>query len=128
MSLVADYITQLGGYAMAKEKAAVWLFNHGENWRNVKDATLLEYRREMNMYEVGDYVFTKDPHYTELWLVTNILDDGRIELKTASHGFPVPAHCWGLYYGMADGLIHATDAEIAAQKRLGKDAGEKHEQ
>lgn len=66
---------------------------------------------------VGDYVFMKDPHYREMWIVTNILKDGRIELKTACHGFPVPAHCWGMYYGKADGIRHARPQEKLNMRR-----------
>ena len=56
MNLVTDYINELGGYEVAKKKNTSWLLNHGENWRNVKDATLLEYRRQHNIFEPDDYI------------------------------------------------------------------------
>lgn len=73
---------------------------------------------KVSMFKQGDYVFLKDEHYTYLYVVTNILDDGRIEIKTRERGYPVPTSCWGLYYGYADGLRLATKEEIAAGKRL----------
>ena len=117
MNLVTDYINELGGYEVAKKKNTSWLLNHGENWRNVKDATLLEYRRQHNIFEIKDIVFLKDRHYSEMWFITNILPDGSIELKTATHGYPVPNRCWGMYYGKAEGLQHATDDEIHSRQR-----------
>lgn len=111
-SLVTQYIKGLGGYESAKNSSFPWLVNHGENWKNVKDVTLLEYRREHTLYELGDRVFLEDPNFPDMWLITNILDDGRVELKTAIHGFPVPDACWGMYYGPVSGFRHATDEEI----------------
>ena len=71
-----------------------------------------------NNLKCGDYVFLKDTHYPHLYVITNILDDGRIEIKTGERGYPVPVQCWGLYYGNADGLVKATTKEIEARKRL----------
>ena len=53
---------------------------------------------KVSMFKQGDYVFLKDEPYTDLYVVTNILDDGRIELKTGERGYPVPTSCWGLYF------------------------------
>lgn len=116
-SLVTEYINELGGYNYAKDRSIPWLLNHGLNWRNVKEAVLLEYRRINKIFEIQDQVFLKDANYCELYFITNILNDGRIELKTASQGWPVPDQCWGLYYGYADGLDHATEEEIKIGKR-----------
>lgn len=68
--------------------------------------------RKAGSFEIGDPVFLKDRHFNEMWFITNILEDGRIELKTASRGWPVPEQCWGLYYEKADGLDHAVKSEI----------------
>lgn len=73
---------------------------------------MLEYRRFHELFEPGDYVFLRDQNYPDLYVVTNILDDGRIEIKTGSRGFPVPESCWGLYYQGPEGLRHATDEEL----------------
>ncbi|WP_347460958.1 hypothetical protein ABEF79_05860 [Acinetobacter sp. ANC 7454] len=106
------------GYRLAESAA--------RNYRNSGDIItagaiekeLLEYRRENGIFEVGDCVFMRDKHYTEMFIVTNILNDGRIEIKTAKYGFPVPSYCWGLYYGNSKGLVHASDAEIKTGERL----------
>lgn len=66
---------------------------------------------------VGDYVFMNDRHYTEMYIVTRIAEDGTIELKTASHGYPVPEYCWGLYYGKSDGIRHARPQEKLSKRR-----------
>lgn len=102
------------------EKAKAALCQEQEEGYSGDDiaAVMLNYRRQHNIYEPGDFCFLRDKHYTELWLVTNILDDGRIELKTGKYGYPVPTRCWGLYYGRADGLIHASKEEIAAGHRI----------
>lgn len=103
-----------------------WKISYGTSYWDIQDRLihldglprkLLEYRRDNNIFEIQDHVFLRDEHYTELWLITNILDDGRIELKTAAHGYPVPTECWGMYYGMPEGLIHATDEQIQNRSR-----------
>lgn len=74
--------------------------------------------KQVDIFEIGDAVFLKDRNFAELYYITNILEDNRIELKTASHGYPVPERCWGLYYGGSDGIYHATNEEIKAGHRL----------
>lgn len=98
MSVVSEYIASLGGYETAKDKSTPWLLNHGENWRNVKEATLLEYRRENNIYEVGDkYVMLKIGH---------------MELLTVEEG-DLDQPYWNTRI-----IRHATDAEIEANRWL----------
>lgn len=100
MNLVTDYINELGGYEVAKKKNTSWLLNHGENWRNVKDATLLEYRRQHNIFEVGDKVVVKDhPFWPEDYVILTVEQE----------------HI-GKWYMSA--WRHATDAEIKAGKRF----------
>lgn len=94
MNLVTDYINELGGYEVAKERSTPWLANHGENWRNVKEATLLEYRRQHNIFEVGDAMVIPSRgngifHFNALFSDSDIAE-----------------------------ARHATDAEIKAGKRL----------
>ena len=111
MNLVTDYINELGGYEVAKERSTPWLANHGENWRNVKEATLLEYRRQHNIFEVGDKVKAKDHQFgfDELFRIDDFFanDDG-VNLAVLDDG-----DCYPISF-----LEHATDAEIKAGKRL----------
>ena len=108
MNLVTDYINELGGYEVAKKKNTSWLLNHGENWRNVKDATLLEYRRQHNIFEPDDY----------------IIHDG--ELKVFAMWSSAVESCAYIGYAYAedgemahkDEFRHAGDEEIKAGKRL----------
>lgn len=115
MNLVTDYINELGGYEVAKEKSTSWLLNHGENWRNVKDATLLEYRRQHNIFEVGDKVVF-DAHFCDehkgsgYGEITYCTMDKRV--------FEIDSD----YLVSIDEIRHATDAEIKAGKRLGVDS------
>ncbi|WNO24192.1 hypothetical protein Scuro_31 [Acinetobacter phage Scuro] len=127
-----NLIEQLGGYEAAADiaaKAPEWADTYLQpmkeyvsiaipaddgdhlNLENIRQE-LLDFRREHNIFEPGDYVFLRDKNYPDLYVVTNILDDGRIEIKTGSRGFPVPESCWGLYYQGPEGLRHATDEEI----------------
>ncbi|WP_291338749.1 hypothetical protein [Acinetobacter sp. UBA801] len=106
MNLVTDYINELGGYEVAKERSTPWLANHGENWRNVKEATLLEYRRQHNIFEVGDKVIKTHPKNTILWPVLGVYKNGGVWLDYK--GF-----CW-----KPPSVRHATDEEIKAGKRL----------
>ena len=95
MNLVTDYINELGGYEVAKERSTPWLANHGENWRNVKEATLLEYRRQHNIFEIGDlYVFTEKYSKHSVIHKVDSLNSGKGCIR------------------------HATDEEIKAGRRL----------
>lgn len=108
MNLVTDYINELGGYEEAKKKNTSWLLNHGENWRNVKDATLLEYRRQHNIFEPDDY----------------IIHDGELKVfamwSNAIDGCAYIGYAYAEDGEMAhkDEFRHATDEEIKAGKRL----------
>ena len=108
MNLVTDYINELGGYEVAKKKNTSWLLNHGENWRNVKDATLLEYRRQHNIFEPDDY----------------IIHDGELKVfamwSSAVEGCAYIGYAYAENGEMAhkDEFRHATDEEIKAGKRL----------
>lgn len=122
-----NLIEQLGGYDCAKAEYEDPMYEDNELYtikatgarffkHNLADE-LLEHRRQHNIFEIKDIVFIKDQHYSEMWFITNILPDGSIELKTAAHGYPVPNRCWGMYYGKAEGLQHATDDEIHSGQR-----------
>ena len=109
MNLVTDYINELGGYEVAKKKNTSWLLNHGENWRNVKDATLLEYRRQHNIFEVGDKVVSRCAD-KEIRIFTYQETIGRNILVKCKKG---KGYCYPKKW-----FSHANDAEIKAGKRL----------
>lgn len=120
-----DLIKDMGGYKKTKDTLQQLISQDKDIVQCGKlvvvaaeiKAALLEYRRQHNIFEIKDIVFLKDQHYSEMWFITNILPDGSIELKTATHGYPVPNRCWGMYYGKAEGLQHATDDEIHSRQR-----------
>ena len=111
MNLIDEYIESLGGYEAAKEKATVWLFNHGDNWRNVKDSTLLEYRRQHNIYEIDDYVvYQGDSGLSGLFRIEKLTKTGKPKSVKANRFGGLPCrYCE---------VRHATDAEIKAGRRL----------
>ena len=109
MNLVTDYINELGGYEVAKEKSTSWLLNHGENWRNVKDATLLEYRRQHNIYEAGDFVVSRcNDKETRIFKYETTIGKNIVVKCKKGKGYCYPKK-W---------FSHATDAEIKVGKRL----------
>lgn len=92
----------------SQKKNTSWLLNHGENWRNVKGATLLEYRRQHNIFEPDDY----------------IIHDGELKVfamwSSAVEGCAYIGYAYAENGEMAhkDEFRHATDEEIKAGKRL----------
>lgn len=97
------------GLIVETQKAVVFYFE------NFKKSQKNEIQPE---YKIGDIVLLKDRNYPYTMYITNILPDGRIELKTTSKGWPVPNTAWGLYYGLASGIEHANAEEIAKGERL----------
>ena len=67
---------------------------------------MLEYRRQHNIFEVGDKVIKTHPKNTILWPVLGVYKNGGVWLDYK--GF-----CW-----KPPRVRHATDAEIKAGKRL----------
>ena len=67
----------------------------------------LEYRRQHNIFEVGDKVIKTHPKNTILWPVLGVYKNGGVWLDYK--GF-----CW-----KPPSVRHATDEEIKAGKRLG---------
>ena len=114
MNLVTDYINELGGYEVAKKKNTSWLLNHGENWRNVKDATLLEYRRQHNIFEVGDKIVLAKSYSLdtvhEIKRIENLTP--HIKDSETTYFLENSLGCWSFQ------IKHATDEEIKAGKRL----------
>lgn len=106
MITINEYIKQIGGYETAKNKAAWWLLNHGENWRNIQSAYLLEYRRANNMFEIGDSLVAID--------INDPCEEVfKIERKGHDGGFYDTK--WRLLN--IELFRHANDAEIEANKR-----------
>lgn len=116
-----NLIEQLGGYEKAKrelelkEQDSVLQCCIAVTAEMIRDA-LLEYRRQHNIFEKGDWVF-----YEITGCVGDFVDHIKLDL-----GHP---YCM-IDFGLCDvGLImlknirHATDAEIKAGKRLEVDNG-----
>lgn len=122
MSLVDEYIDSFGGYDAAKEKNTTWMINHGENWRNIKDATLLEYRREHNIFEVGDKVVSDFYQLDCVFLISHVCNDDEFiySNKVFSLGsvFTTSDKLKGECRFLFNEIRHATDEEIKAGKRL----------
>lgn len=89
-----NLIEQLGGYEAAKAEGEKWGFDDFLNNQ------LLEYRRQHNIFEVGDKVVIKaEPFWPEDYIIQTV---GQEHI--------------GKWYMAA--WKHATDAEIKAGKRL----------
>ena len=128
-----NLIEKLGGYEKAKEivfdplhPQMTHVSNDGRHWVNeefsyipeiqeqiptmirIKDIrkALLEYRRQHNIFEVGDKVIKTHPKNTILWPVLGVYKNGGVWLDYK--GF-----CW-----KPPSVRHATDEEIKAGKRL----------
>lgn len=79
------------------------------------DKAMLEYRRQHNIYEVGDKVVSINSAFIEYQGVLNIdfIDKFNIMLSDDSKGFEVNAIC-----GWSKIIRHATPEEIKAGRRL----------
>lgn len=111
-----DLIEKLGGYERAKAflnatsftiDELIMMQRSGLRTQHVEKA-LLEYRRQHNIFEVGDYFvnYADDAVYTAL----------SIDQNNRMHGKSGDKNVW-TYFGRF-GLRHATDGEIKAGKRL----------
>ena len=103
-------IEQLGGYANAKAIKAIpaeTFDSHGVSFtRKELEQAMLEYRRQHNIFEVGDKVIKTHPKNTILWPVLGVYKNGGVWLDYM--GF-----CW-----KPPRVRHATDAEIEVGKRM----------
>jgi hypothetical protein len=119
-----NLIEQLGGYEKAKEILSrernsenidpVIYLNGNEILIDAICDALLEYRRQHNIYEVGDSVVlvkghTNAVHYLSGWYIEGL--DFRYTTKPSGWGVIVKSYMPGIWR-------HATDAEIKAGKRL----------
>lgn len=105
-----NLIEQLGGY----EKAKKWLDENNADvkWGDLGDyrRELLEYRRQHNIFEVGDLV-TYKAHFKGMWRegfgkITEIDEDLEVVNIDENVGVAISE------------IEHANDAEIKAGKRL----------
>lgn len=103
-----NLIEQLGGYEKAKDALDLPL-NYDFSDDDIRKA-LLDYRRENNIFEVGDYVLRSDGFYSVL-KITGI-DNGYADLVRRVDGEPR----WSRFN--LNDIRHATDEEIKAGKRL----------
>lgn len=98
-----NLIEQLGGYAQAKALRALpaATYDCGIKFKREElELSMLEYRRQHNIFEVGDKVVVKDhPFWPEDYVILTVEQE----------------HI-GKWYMSA--WRHATDAEIKAGKRL----------
>lgn len=95
-----NLIEQLGGYEAAKAEGEKWGFDDFLNNQ------LLEYRRQHNIFEVGDKVIKTHPKNTILWPVLGVYKNGGVWLDYKGFCLKPPR------------VRHATDEEIKAGKRL----------
>ena len=99
-----NLIEQLGGYEAAKAEGEEWGFDDFLNNQ------LLEYRRQHNIFEVGDFVLRNDG-------LGNVLKVTSIEGEYANLVRRVDGESIWSWFKLVD-IRHATDAEIKAGKRL----------
>lgn len=99
-----NLIENLGGYESAKSKFR----DNGSLHAGRLKKALLDYRRQHNIFEVGDYFvnYADDAVYTAL----------SIDQNNRMHGKSGDKNVW-TYFGRFR-LRHATDAEIKAGKKL----------
>lgn len=101
-----NLIEQLGGYEKAKE----WYKDQdlrGNHTVRIRHA-LLEYRRQHNIFEVGDKVVKTNPKLKFEFVreVKGVFKDGLVWLDYVGYKWKYPK------------VRHATDGEIKAGKRL----------
>lgn len=99
-----NLIEQLGGYDVAKslKMSQIWLKKHCDELK----VALLEYRRQHNIFEVGDKIV--HPKFND----KNIYEI----LKIRNDLFTV--YCFRQSHSFKSDVRHATDEEIAAGRRL----------
>ena len=99
-----NLIERLGGYEKVN-KAVKKIDIRSDRYKRLK-AALLEYRRQHNIFEVGDRVVSKENNEFVYTVIT--VDGGLGRLKNILFDHVYPLH----------NFRHATDEEIKAGKRL----------
>ncbi len=81
--------------------------------QQLKEKAALEYRRQHNIFEVGDWAFTNNEDFSEepCQLIEDMGYDFRYETKSGRWGFIVKSF-------LPKAWRHAKDEEIEANKRL----------
>lgn len=107
MKFYERVISDFGGYEKCKDILSQPNINFIMNAQGLREH-MLKYRRQHNIFEVGDYFvnYADDAVYTAL----------SIDQNNHMHGKSGDKNVW-TYFGRF-GLRHATDEEIAAGKRL----------
>ena len=106
-----NLIEKLGGYEKAKQKYSERPFDLA--WADIGQA-LLEYRREHNIFEVGDKVIRLDVDNIFIYTVQKVtLDLITVVRKKKSNAVKT----WGMWLGNNE-LRHATPEEMQAGRRL----------
>ena len=115
-----NLIEQLGGYERAKHEFEMIKemkpIYPGEIETN--DRLLLEYRRQHNIFEVGDKVVYYTLPHERLFYVKAVLNGSIVVHECLDE---LSARCFS-EFNPYDDIRHATDAEIKAGKRLGVDS------
>ena len=105
-----NLIEQLGGFEKAKEELKIRI-SKGFVYSVIElEEALLEYRRQHNIFEVGDMVVNDAFIKSHVYVFKKLLPD----ISMALIAYDDDEGACGLY-----SLRHATDAEIKAGKRLG---------
>lgn len=107
-----DLIEQLGGYEESK-KFLSEIFNNKSPCK-ILNRELLEYRRQHNIFEVGDKVVYRALPHERLFSVRFVGDD---EIVVYELWDEMGAKTFTEKHPYSD-IDHATDAEIKAGKRL----------
>lgn len=106
-----NLIEQLGGYEKAKEELKIRI-SKGFVYSVIElGEALLEYRRQHNIYEIGDYVvYQGDAGLSGLFRIERLTKTGKPKSVKSNRfgGFPC-RYCE---------VRHTTDEEIKAGKRL----------
>ena len=105
-----NLIERLGGHEKAKEELKIRI-SKGFVYSVIElEEALLEYRRQHNIFEVGDMVVNDAFIKIHVYVFKKLLPD----ISMALIAYDDDEGACGLY-----SLRHATDAEIKAGKRLG---------
>ena len=104
-----NLIEQLGGYEKAKSK----LRDNGSLHAERLKKALLEYRRQYNIFEVGDKVIIVQKVWGE-----DPWDDLCYVFNAKTHHIVGVGIDISVGFGSSQAYRHATDAEIKAGKRL----------
>ena len=105
MKFYERVISDFGGYEKCRDILSQPNIDFIMNAQALREH-MLEYRRQHNIFEVGDWVVKTHPKNTILWPVLGVYKNGGVWLDYK--GF-----CW-----KPPRVRHATDAEIKAGKRL----------